>query len=211
MGMKADNEYEFTGKINDSGEVKTTWQDRKSLLRLFANEDEVEVVVRRKRKKRSLNANAYYHGVVVDMIREGMEAEGNEVDHDEVHIYMRYKYLNETKTTASGKVFTVCKSTTKLNTTEFALYVDKCIHFAMEYLNISIPPPHKVTDKYTFPWFIGLTETHATYANRIAEHLQDIFHIDDLARYFRQNPAWEADVVIKQLFSERKKEIALGV
>lgn len=204
-----DEEVTFESKVKITGEMPIPWQSRERMVNLFAIDDVlVEVTIKRKRKKRSLNQNAYYHGVVVQMLTEAFNDQGESFTTDDVHIILRGKFLRITKRNlATNEVFEYIQSTTKLKTHEFVLYVDKCIQLGAEWFGIAIPPPHKMTDMYSFPQFQGLSETRPMYLARIAEQVQDIFDVESLHLYYRQNDAWNIDSDVNAIFNARHKEL----
>jgi hypothetical protein len=96
------------------------------------------------RQKRSSPQNRYYHGVVVELIYRGMQDAGIDrlYDHgpmltkDRTHDYLKDMFLK-----APGPFGEITRSTTELNTQEFGEYIERCVQFAAEYLNVVIPPP----------------------------------------------------------------------
>lgn len=92
--------------------------------------------------KRSLAQNAYYHGVVVRMVKEGLKQLGHELDHEEVHHWLKGKFnYCEVVNTETGEYEKVPVSTTKLTKFLFAEYIGSIQKFAAEFLNIVIPDP----------------------------------------------------------------------
>ena len=94
----------------------------------------VEVIVRKKRKRRSNNQNAYYWGVVLPLI-----ADRTGYTIDESHDAMRILFLAK----RGSKVATV-KSTRSLNTAEMEDYLSKIKTFASAVLSCYIPDPNEV-------------------------------------------------------------------
>jgi hypothetical protein len=98
---------------------------------------EVEVVVRKKRSKRSDQQNRYYWGVVVKMI----------ADHcgytpEEMHEALKFKVLGSESPDDHGLV--KIRSTAALSTDEFSQYVNKVVQFAAMSLGVFIPDPSMV-------------------------------------------------------------------
>jgi hypothetical protein len=110
-------------------------RDFKSHLQGLEGKD-VEVIVRRWRKKRSLPQNSYYWGVVLKLIA-GQTGHTDE----EVHEHMKWRFLRK-----HGKLETV-RSTTKLSTIEMEEYLAKIRNFAQEKLDIYIPLPNEISDE----------------------------------------------------------------
>jgi len=97
---------------------------------------EVEIVVRKKRSKRSDQQNRYYWGVVVKMI----------ADHcgyfsDEMHEALKLKFLGAS-TDEHGLV--KIRSTAKLSKDEFIQYLNAVVQFAAMSLGVYIPGPNEV-------------------------------------------------------------------
>lgn len=97
-------------------------------------------------KKRSLPQNAYYHGCVVPMVKDGLrhigynEVKTNEDAHECLkHLFLKRKMVNEN----NGDEIVIPGSTAKLTTIEFNTFIDEIIQWASEYLGITIPLPNE--------------------------------------------------------------------
>jgi hypothetical protein len=96
----------------------------------------------KRKNKRSLSQNAYYWGVVVAMVHEGLRDMGNDVSLQETHEFLKHRFNSkEIVNTLIGEVHSVPMSTTALNKEDFGAYIEKIQQFAAEYLNINIPNP----------------------------------------------------------------------
>jgi len=104
-----------------------------SYLISLENKD-VEVIVRKKKKRRTNPQNAWYWACVV-----GIPAEHFGYLPDEMHDAFKWMFL---KRECKGKPVTV-RSTTSLTTTEFSEYTEKCRQWAAEE-GINIPSPDEV-------------------------------------------------------------------
>jgi hypothetical protein len=93
----------------------------------------LEVIVRKFRSKRSNNQNSYYWYVVLDTLHKHT----GHSDYD-LHEMMKYKFLK-----VHGEMEYV-KSTTKLNTAEFEVYLDKIRKWAEDKINCKINLPNEV-------------------------------------------------------------------
>lgn len=82
-------------------------------------------------KRRSLDYNAYYWGVIIEYIQD-------ETGDDplKIHEVLTDRFLRLTKN--------VKRSTASLNTREFRVYTTQCRAWALEQLNILIPIPENV-------------------------------------------------------------------
>lgn len=85
-----------------------------------------------KSNRRSNPQNRYYFGVVVPLVKGGLEDLGHELTEDEAHDFLKAKF---------NSVGDIPKSTTGLNKEQFGEYLEKIQRFAAEYLSITIPDP----------------------------------------------------------------------
>jgi hypothetical protein len=91
-----------------------------------------EVQIKRYRPKRTNQQNKYYWSTVVQMI-----ADETGMSKDHTHDALRQKFL----TVPGDGPLRVIRSTTELTTVEMMKYVDECVLFAAEFLQIVIPQP----------------------------------------------------------------------
>lgn len=97
-------------------------------------------------RKRSLQQNAYYWGVVVPMVKEGLRNEGfDEVTEDEeAHEIIKHLHLKKMVVSKNtGDCIELGGSTAKLSITEFNELIERVCKWAAEYLNIVIPSPNE--------------------------------------------------------------------
>lgn len=99
-----------------------------------------------KGKKRSNQQNAWYWGIVVHLVKEGLQHIGyREVkSNDDAHeilkaLFLKRNIVNE----ENGEVITIPGSTQKLTTIEFMTYTDEITKWAAEYLGVTIPAPNE--------------------------------------------------------------------
>ena len=132
----------YYGKVEQDGTLKLPGAKIRKEVQHFAGK-EIEVTIRRKRKHRSSPQNRYYHGVVVEMIRAGMKDMGDELTPDQVHEFLKWRFLRSQRVDEStGELlYEYAGSTASLGTIEFSEYVEKCCQFAAEFLGVSIPLP----------------------------------------------------------------------
>lgn len=106
-------------------------------------------IIKRYRKRRSDAQNAYYWGVVVPAVRQGLiEAWGETLSGDEVHEYLKSMFLMKPIVNrATGElVGTRPGSSAKLDIAEFGEYADRIAVWAGEYLGVEVPPPERTCD-----------------------------------------------------------------
>lgn len=101
----------------------------------------VTVTIEKQHATRSLNANAYYWGVVVAIL-----ADYTGYTPDEIHDSLKLRFLSKEVAFARGNgevvaEFVIGGSTTALYSFEFYSYVEEIRQWAFEALDVSIPPP----------------------------------------------------------------------
>jgi len=115
-------------------------QSQREMIREFCLKNEgktVYIIFSKKKPPRTLLQNAYYHGVVVKMIADEI---GD--DYVSVHEDLKAKFCPEVtmRDIEDGREYKD-KSTTRLNTKEFGMYIERCRAFAASFYNINIPDP----------------------------------------------------------------------
>lgn len=122
--------------------------NRDEIGKLFTSLQDGTYMVRLQlRKRRSLPQNAYYWGVVCEMVKDGLRDAGFNAIRtaDDAHevtksLFLKKEVVNED----TGELLAVIgRSTTTLSTLEFSEYIDQIIQWAAEYLCISIPYPNE--------------------------------------------------------------------
>lgn len=96
----------------------------------------VEVLIRKRRAKRSSQANRYYFGVVVKLL-----AEHCGYDVQEMHEALAFRFLRIEDCPITGAPRR--KHTPETDSTEFSEYVNHCIRLASE-LGVVIPDANEV-------------------------------------------------------------------
>lgn len=76
-------------------------------------------------KKRSNGQNKYWWAVIVKNIADWLRSYGNDVTDEDVHEFLKMKYLGKKEVVINGKTFERYKSTTELTTFEFSELKDK--------------------------------------------------------------------------------------
>ena len=99
----------------------------------------VVLTVEEFRAKRSNPQNRYYWSVVVALIHRALNEGGIEVTREGTHDLLKFRFLKEDHRVGPEEVITTVRSTTELDKLEFGTYLDECIRFAAEYLNVVIP------------------------------------------------------------------------
>lgn len=98
-------------------------------------------------RDKSQNQRGYYRSVVVPEILDGLVEMGYkrfQLSLEIVHQMLADKFLTrEIANEDTGEFLKVKPSTEDLNMPEYAVYIEKCIEWALEFLNIIITPPKK--------------------------------------------------------------------
>jgi hypothetical protein len=130
-------DLEFTGYIKD-GKIHIRNKNSFKKEVLSAGWKEFELIVRKKKKSRSIQQNRYYFAclkIVGDHLGYSKE---------EMHDIVKMKFLKGEKVNeATGEVFEYLKSTTELTTTEFMEFMDSFIRWAAESFSIVLPDPNE--------------------------------------------------------------------
>lgn len=102
------------------------------------------VEIKRNRSRRTDPQNRYLWGVVYPNLLQGfIDAGWDEITNEEqIHEICKAKFLTtEAVNKQTGEIMNYPLSTAKMDTMQFATYVDQIIAFALEYLNTVIPQP----------------------------------------------------------------------
>ncbi len=98
----------------------------------------VDVIIRPFYRKRSISHNAYYWGVVLDMISKHTGYTPQEL-HELFKILLLRKVI-----VIGGREYKTTESTAKLNSARFGKYVEQVRQFALVKFDLSIPLPNEV-------------------------------------------------------------------
>lgn len=124
----------FQGKV-EKGKLVLETQER---FRVYLSKYEgmpIEVSVRKKKSQRSINQNAAYWGIAVEILCGHLG-----YDKDTLHDALRQKFASRVDP-ATG--LTVVESTAKMDTVRFMKYYDDIQRWAAEFLNVYIPDPNE--------------------------------------------------------------------
>lgn len=126
-------------RVANKEELKEFFKDMK---------DGKHLLIRKDYRRRSLPQNAYYWGVVVAMVKRGLQ----DVGYDDVqtsedaheilkHVFLKQHFVNK----ETGEVIELSGSTRLLTIPEFNEFIERVIKWASEYLGVVIPSP---SDEY---------------------------------------------------------------
>ena len=131
----------FFGKVVD-GRLKIIREsDFKEAVRSFDGK-EVQLVIEKKKKARSLLQNNYWWGVVIPMVQQGFLDTGWKLSKLETHEeLLRFFSFDEKVNENTGEVRRFRKGSSELSTSAFMDLIAEVQQFASEYLSINIPEP----------------------------------------------------------------------
>jgi len=102
------------------------------------------VTVERARRKRSIDQNRYYWGVVVPLVKEGLTDIGYRLTTEAVHEFLKGQFnIVEIVNEKSGEIMKSIGSTTEMSTSQMMDYFSKIKEWASEYLSVYIPDPNE--------------------------------------------------------------------
>lgn len=196
------------GFVSESGQLMMPRPVVQGVASQFSGR-EVFITVEDAATIRTPNQNGYYWAAIVEKITDKFNDLGERFDDDKVHEILKFMFLKVTVfDEKKGEVaYQYVRSTSDLKVYEMAFYIEDCIRYAAETLELVIEPPRARRADYIFPIFPGKKETREKYVERIRSYLEDIYDLEHLGRYFEQNPDWVDDLEIKGLFTARKVQI----
>lgn len=105
---------------------------------------DVVITVERKRRKRSLNQNSYYWGIVIPMVQHMLVDFGNDVDPEETHAFLKEHVgkLTGAIVDGKGKRLAIVKSSASLNSAEFEVFLERIKRWAAAWGTV-IPDPNE--------------------------------------------------------------------
>lgn len=158
---------------------------------------------------RTADQNAYYWVAIVNPICDRFNDLGERFTPDIVHEILKYKFLRVFKYDGdTGEVLVeYVRSSSSLKVHEFCFYIEDCIRYAAEDLELTIEPPKKKRAEFNFSQFEKPKETRRAYLKRIGRYVEDIFEVPDLKRFFNQNDDWKEDIDVKAIFRTRADQI----
>lgn len=106
---------------------------------------EVVLVIKLRRKFRSLKQNSYYFGVIIPLAVKAISDEWGEVwSKSKTHEFFKNRFLfNERVNEQTSEIIQIPKSTTDNSTIEQEEYHLKCVEFLREWFNVEVPLPNE--------------------------------------------------------------------
>lgn len=132
-------ELQYFCKVSDEGVIQGLPRQKfANEIRHFFKGQSIEIIVRRKRKHRSVQQNRYYWLIVT------MMAEYTGFTKDEMHLVLKSRFLKAEKVNVeTGAVFEYVKSSAGLSTVEAEEYYNQVRQFASEEFGINVPLPNE--------------------------------------------------------------------
>ncbi len=132
--MAKDEVFTFFSKVT-GGRMQRNVVDKIPEALAYFEDNTVEVIIRKKRSRRSDQQNRYWWAIVTILSKElGYEK-------NEMHEILKFKFLQKEKHDEnSGEVYQYIGSTAKLNKMEFADMTSELIRWAAG-MNIILPTP----------------------------------------------------------------------
>ena len=130
-------------KVNEWGIIKVADTGALAKWQIDNAGKEVVVTIKIKRQKRSNPQNAYYWGVVIPAVTNGINYLGNSFEEDETHEFLKARFNSKEIEIIPDHFIDVPQSTTKMDTFAFMEYIAKIQQFAAQMLNIYIPDPNE--------------------------------------------------------------------
>ena len=110
---------------------------RSEVARLFGGHS-IEIIIRRKKKHRSVQQNRYYW-LVASII-----SDQTGFTKDEIHSIFKSRFLRTEKVNeCSGAIYEFVRSTAELTTVEYEEYLDQVRQFASQEFGLVIPMPNE--------------------------------------------------------------------
>lgn len=134
---------ELGGTIDENGKMSIFRQDDLRQWVKAHRGQQILLSLKLKGKKRSTEQNAYYWGVVVDMVMRRFNQLGNDFDADETHDFLKGRFNIKEIEAVPDHFIEVPLSTARLDTKEFMTYVARIQQFGSEFLDIYIPDPNE--------------------------------------------------------------------
>lgn len=110
---------------------------------------DVMITFSKPKKSRSNNQNAYYWGVVINLIQEGLhDATGELRSSNDIHyniLLPLFAPINEIVNNDTGEVLNERITSSGMTTTQFMEYILEIQKWAAEFLCIDIPSPNETT------------------------------------------------------------------
>lgn len=127
-----------------NGKLKRNINLIQDAIKSFEGKD-IEITIQKKSKIRSNNQNAYYWGIVLPLVQNGLkEATGEIRDYNSIHYQILLPLFSPTRDIVNletGMVVSEKLTSSVMTTIEFIDYISSIQKWASEFLDINIPDP----------------------------------------------------------------------
>lgn len=150
----------YQGRVDENDKLHIVHRKRFDAdLKVFRNQD-VDLTIKKKRKRRSNPLNRYYFGVMVTMIVDGLKEMGAKVklsehdmwmfeiiqflNSDMAHDYLKNRFIDKVKVDEdTGELVKTEISTKDMTNIQFIEYYSPIYDWARDFLGIQIPLPNE--------------------------------------------------------------------
>lgn len=132
------------GKVDENGKLILPQRNTFNKdLSCFKGKD-VIITVENKTKRRSLEQNKYYWGVIIPLVKQGLLDNGYRVTTESTHEYLKSNFsIIELVNEHNGEILKSIGNTSNMTTVEMMDYFAKIMQWSAEYLNVIIPEPNQ--------------------------------------------------------------------
>lgn len=131
----------YNGIVKDSGLHVNNRRRFDQEVKNFLHK-EVTITVELKRKKRSLSQNAYFHGVVIPLCKDGLNGVGYKFTLEQTKTKLKEMFAHaEMANEITGEYMSYTKDTSDMTTSEMMDFVADIQQWASEFLGVYIPDP----------------------------------------------------------------------
>lgn len=135
--------YTFTGKVEQGRLTIYRRADFDRAVLAFEGK-QVEITIEKKRKRRSVFQNAYYWGVVIPIVQQGLNEIGYKTGKEQAHELLKSLFAkDEIVNEATGEVLNFPLSTAAMSTVRMMDYFAQITQWAAEFLGVEIPQPNE--------------------------------------------------------------------
>lgn len=120
----------FFGVVDEAGSA-TCWPQVQKALG-FLRGKRIDITIAERKRKRSNSQNAFYWGPFLDVLTAAIRDEGNDYTKDEIHEYLKARFLPKRFLVLKGKPEQTSGSTSRLTTLEFETYLERVRAWAAE-------------------------------------------------------------------------------
>jgi hypothetical protein len=137
---------QYLGRVEQDGTIKLPKRFKAEVITMFRGK-EFTLTVKPQMRTKTNPQLGYYFGVVLPYILQGFQDVGNNIPDTKegiqlVHTLMKRRFLEPVCIAdANGEIHEVEPSLEDASKQETGEYIDKCIAFAAEFLNVAIPAP----------------------------------------------------------------------